>query len=232
LNDSDEVRLEVTEEISDISGLAPVGSLGAQPFAKRTAQTQLVVKDQQTVVIGGLMRNQIARTDTKIPLLGDIPVLGALFRSRATSLRKSNLILVLTPYIIREQADLRAVFERKMQERQEFLDHYFVFSDETDYQPPKDYSRTNGLVEDIRESYMEIEDKRNLEELTRPRGLKTHDPGQPLELPAPASVGSSGGAPGVPGVAAPAPAAAPAAPAPPPTLNVAPPPRSVEKMER
>jgi general secretion pathway protein D len=232
LNDSDEVRLEVTEEISDISGLAPVGSLGAQPFAKRTAQTQLVVKDQQTVVIGGLMRNQVARTDTKIPLLGDIPVLGALFRSRATSLRKSNLILILTPYIIREQADLRAVFERKMQERQEFLDHYFVFSDETDYQPPKDYSRTNGLVEDIRESYMEVEDKRNLEELTRPRGIKTHDPGQPLELPAPASAGSSGGAPSAASAAAPAPAAAPPAPAPPPTLNVAPPPRSVEKMER
>ena len=65
-------------------------------------------------------------------------------------MQKSNLILVLTPYIIREQSDLRTVFERKMQERQEFLDHYFVFSDQTEYEPPKDYSRTNGLLEDIR----------------------------------------------------------------------------------
>jgi general secretion pathway protein D len=234
LNDSDEVRLEVTEEISDISGLAPVGSLGAQPFSKRTAQTQLVVKDQQTVVIGGLMRNQIARTDTKIPLLGDIPVLGALFRSSSTSLRKSNLILVLTPYIIREQADLRAVFERKMQERQEFLDHYFVFSDDTEYQPPKDYSRTNGLLEEIRESYLQTEEKRVLEELTRPTGIKTHDPGQPLELPAPAS-GTPDDAPAVPPAAASPgapPAPAPPAPAPPPNLNIAPPARNLERMER
>jgi general secretion pathway protein D len=232
LNDSDEVRLEVTEEISDISGLAPVGSLGAQPFSKRTAQTQLVVKDQQTVVIGGLMRNQIARTDTKIPLLGDIPVLGALFRSSSTSLRKSNLILVLTPYIIREQADLRAVFERKMQERQEFLDHYFVFSDDTEYQPPKDYSRTNGLLEEIRESYMQIEEKRVLEELTRPMEVKTHDPGQPLDLPAPAS-GSPDDAPAVPPAGATPGAQTAPAPAPqPPNLNVTPPPRNLERMER
>ena len=90
------------------------------------------MKDQETVVIGGLVRNRVAITATKIPLLGDIPVLGALFRSQELGDQKSNLILVLTPYIIREQSDLRTVFERKMQERQEFLDHYFVFSEQQD----------------------------------------------------------------------------------------------------
>jgi general secretion pathway protein D len=230
LNDSDEVRLEVSEEISDTAGLPPVGSLGAQPFSKRTAQTQLVVKDQQTVVIGGLVRTYIARTDTKIPLLGDIPVLGALFRSTSTQMQKANLVLVLTPYIIREQEDLRTVFERKMQERQEFLDHYFVFSDETQYEPPKDYSRTNGLLEDIRQSFAEVEDQRKLDDLTRPREMKTHEPGQPLELPS-LGADSLGGPQGP--VAAPPAAAPPAAPAtPPPTINVAPPARNVEKIER
>jgi general secretion pathway protein D len=241
LNDSDEVRLEVTEEISDVTGQQPIGTLGVVPFSKRTAQTQLVVQDQQTVVIGGLVRNRIARTDTKIPLLGDIPVLGALFRSRSTSLQKSNLILVLTPYIIREQADLRTVFERKMQERQEFLDHYFVFSDQTDYQPPKDYSRTNGLLEDIRKTYMDVEEQKRLEELTLPPGMKTHEPGQPLELPAPvigpaAAPPAAGAAPaapaaaGQPAQAAPPPPALPAPP--PPTLNVTPPARNVERIEK
>jgi general secretion pathway protein D len=186
LNDSDEVRLEVTEEISDVTGQQPIGTLGVVPFAKRTAQTQLVVKDQQPVVIGGLVRNRVARTDTKIPLLGDIPVLGALFRSRTSSLQKSNLILVLTPYIIREQADLRTVFERKMEERQEFLDHYFVFSEQAEYQAPIDYSRTSGLLEDIRQSYMELGEQRRLEELTRPQEMRTHRPGQPVEAPPPA----------------------------------------------
>jgi general secretion pathway protein D len=237
LNDSDEVRLEVTEEISDTTGLQPIGSLGAVPFSKRTAQTQLVVKDQQTVIIGGLVRSRVQKTSSKIPLLGDIPVLGALFRSSSSSLVKANLILVLTPYIIREQSDLRAVFERKMQERQEFLDHYFVFSDQNEYEPPKDYSRDNGLLEYIRQSYMEAEEQKHLDELTRPRELKTHEPGQPLELPAPVG----GPTEAAPPAAAPAPApAAPAAqpapaggqPAAPPPINVAPPPRSVEKVEK
>ncbi|MGH7440578.1 MAG: type II secretion system protein GspD, partial [Polyangiaceae bacterium] len=251
LNDSDEVRLEVTEEISDVTGQQPLGTLGVVPFSKRTAQTQLVVKDQQSVVIGGLVRNRVARTDTKIPLLGDIPVLGALFRSRSTSLQKSNLILVLTPYIIREQSDLRTVFERKMQERQEFLDHYFVFSDSSEYEPPKDYSRTTGLLEDIRASFAEAEDERRLDELTRPRELKTHEAGQPLELPMPVHSGGAGTsaapAPGspagttLPAGSMPAPAGNPQTAAPPPpnlppppppgTLNVTPPPRSVEKVE-
>jgi general secretion pathway protein D len=230
LNESDEVRLEVTEEISDVTGQQPIGTLGVVPFAKRTAQTQLVVKDQQPVVIGGLVRNRVARTDTKIPLLGDIPVLGALFRSRSSSMQKSNLILVLTPYIIREQQDLRNVFERKMQERQEFLDHYFVFAEQNEYEPPKDYSRTTGLLEDIRQSNMEIEEQRRLEELTRPREMKTHDPGQPLELPTP--VKDQSGPTAAPGQqqAPPAPGAAP--PPPPPTLNVAPPVRNIERIER
>lgn len=236
LNDSDEVRLEVTEEISDVTGQTPVGTLGAVPFSKRTAQTQLVVKDQETVVIGGLVRSRLAITDTKIPLLGDIPVLGAFFRSRSTSMQKSDLVLVLTPYIIREQSDLRTVFERKMQERQEFLDHYFVFGEKNEYQPPKDYSRTNGLLEDIRQTYAAVDEQRRLEELTRPREMMTHEPGQPLELPAPISVPGSAPPTAAPSPAAPAPAApapAPAAPgAPPPTINVAPPPRSIERIEK
>jgi general secretion pathway protein D len=198
LNDSDEVRLEIAEEISDVTGQQPMGTLGAVPFAKRTATTQLVVKDQQTVVIGGLMRSYVAKQDTKIPLLGDIPLLGALFRSRSTSLQKTNLILVLTPYIIREQADLQTVFERKMQERQEFLDHYFVFSDQNTYEAPKDYSRMNGLVENIRQSYAEVEDQRRLEELQRPREIKTHQPGQPLELPGPLDPGNAPPSPTAP----------------------------------
>jgi general secretion pathway protein D len=235
LNDSDEVRLEVTEEISDVSGQQPIGTLGVIPFAKRTAQTQLTVKDQETIVIGGLMRNKIARTDTKIPLLGDIPVLGALFRSSSSSMDKVNLILVLTPYIVRDQQDLRTIFERKMQERQEFLDHYFVFNKDTEYQAPIDYSRTNGLLEEVRKSYADVEEQRRLEDLMRPREMKTHEPGQPLELPSPIGGGVTGTSAARPGPAGNAPAEQGAPnlpPPPPPGLNVAPPARNVEKIER
>lgn len=223
LNDSNEVRLELAEEISEAQ--APQGNAGVVPITKRTATTQLTVGDQQTVVIGGLMRNRVTHSQDKIPVLGDIPVLGALFRSTQNSMQKTNLILILTPYIIREQTDLRTIFERKMEERQEFLDRYFVFSEDQQYNPPKDYSRTNGLVEVIRQAYLDADEKRRLEELTGPKPMLGHDPTEPIQLPtsprsaaggAPAGATPSGG--GTPPVQvsgqsrmiAPAPAATPA----------------------
>jgi general secretion pathway protein D len=181
INDSDEVRLELTEEISERG--ATSGTLGAVSITKRNAQTTVVVHDQQTVVIGGLMRDAVTTSDKKIPILGDIPVLGFLFRSTERGKRKTNLLLVLTPYVVRDQNDLRSVFERKMQERQEFLDRYFVFSDQKHYEPPLDYSRTSGLVETIRQAYLDLADRKRLEDETRPRDVRVHDAQQPIEMP-------------------------------------------------
>ena len=228
LNDSNEVRLDVVEEISE-QGAPLGGTLGAIPISKRTASTKLVVQDQQTVVIGGLIRNVVSRAEEKVPVLGDIPVLGALFRKRTNTNEKRNLVLILTPYIIRDQGDLRNVFERKMQERQEYLDRYFVFSDNADYHPPRDYTRTNGLVEEVRQSYFQVEEKRRLDELTRPRQLKGHDPQRPLEMPAAprppgaAGAGPSGSPPGQP-------ASAPAVISP--QIHVNPGVRNIERIEK
>ncbi|CAN5915566.1 type II secretion system secretin GspD [soil metagenome] len=218
LNDSNEVRLDVSEEISE-QGAPLGGTLGAIPISKRTATTKLVVQDQQTVVIGGLIRNVTSRAEEKVPVLGDIPVLGALFRKRKDTVEKRNLILVMTPYIIRNQQDLRTVFERKMQERQEYLDRYFVFSDSSDYKPPKDWSRMNGLVEDIRQSYFGLEERKRLDEITKPRELKTHDPQRPLEMPQGTTRPAGGAAPANPGGATP-------------PINVNPAVRNIEKIEK
>jgi general secretion pathway protein D len=181
LNESNEVRIELTEEISEAG--VPQGGLGVVPITKRNAQTKLVVRDQQTVIIGGLMRSLVNHSETKIPILGDIPVLGALFRTTTDQVQKTNLILILTPFIIREQSDLRTIFERKMQERQEFLDRYFVFEG-GDYQPPHDWSHSYGLLDDIRQSYRAVAERKALDEATRPRELIAHVPGAPLEMPA------------------------------------------------
>jgi general secretion pathway protein D len=148
INESDEIRLELEEEISDVGAAVANSNVGAVPINRRTAKTQLVVRDQQTVVIGGLMRDAVTTTTSKIPLLGDIPVLGLLFRKKSSTKSKQNLLLFMTPYIIRSQADLRAIYERKMRERQEFLDRYFVFGTH-DYHPTIDYARTRGLVAEI-----------------------------------------------------------------------------------
>jgi general secretion pathway protein D len=229
LNESNEVRLELAEEISEAGDA--IGQLGVVPITKRTATTQLVVKDQQTVVIGGLMRNRLAHQETKIPVLGDIPLLGVLFRQTTNTVQKSNLLLVLTPYIIREQSDLRTIFERKMQERQEFLDRYFVFSEDHDYKPIKDYSRANGLLEDIKATYRAIDEKERLEEIMRPRDVIGHQPGEPLDLPSQLHASGAGTTTGTT-----TPQQNPATVSPrtrePANITVTPPVRNVERVEK
>jgi general secretion pathway protein D len=180
INESDQVRLEIEQESS--SPGAPTGALGVIPITRRTANTTVVVKDQQTVVIGGLMRDEFVTSKDKVPILGDIPILGVLFSKTSTTKRKSNLLLILTPHVIREQADLRRIFERKMQERQEFIDRYFVFATDR-WEPPMDYTRSNGLVEDIRQAYFEQAERQRLEDELRPREIHDHSPSEPIDLP-------------------------------------------------
>jgi general secretion pathway protein D len=138
--------------------------------------------------------------------LGDIPIIGALFRTTKKTTQKTNLLLVLTPYIIRDQDDLRAIFERKMQERQEFLDRYFVFGDRA-WEAPKDFERANGLVEDIRQSQLQVAERARLEDEAKPKGRRTHEPGQPIAIP---SIARAGGGDDSAGAANPVSSPAPA----------------------
>jgi general secretion pathway protein D len=200
INKNNQVRLEIEEEISEQG--ATTGDIGAVSIVQRNAKTTVMVDDQQTVVIGGLMRDTKRVAHTKIPLLGDLPVLGFLFRNSITQTEKTNLLLILTPYVIQSQEDLRKVFTRKMQERQEFLDRYFVFNG--DWQPPRDYARANGLVEEIRQAFAEIAEQHRLELEGLPSDAKTHQPTEPLDLPVDVAP-TPGGAPAAPGAAPPAP---------------------------
>jgi general secretion pathway protein D len=217
VNDSDQIRMEISEEFSNAG--AAEGALGVVPINKRTAETTVIVRDQQTVVIGGLVREEQRNKLTKIPILGDIPILGALFRKTDTTTQKSNLLLVLTPHIVRDPADLRRIFERKMQERQEFLDRYFVFDETTQWQPPTDYAHAVGLVEQIRQTQLDVDERERLQAELAPKRPQTHEPVRPIALPSVAAPGT-GGAGGKPGASRPSggtatpQAAAPAAPPP------------------
>ncbi|MBI3202488.1 MAG: type II secretion system secretin GspD [Myxococcales bacterium] len=190
LNETNQVRLEIEQEISEAG--SAVGALGVVPITKRTARTTVEVDDQQTIVLGGLMREAERKSRKKIPVLGDLPVLGFLFRHSEVTKEKLNLLLVLTPTVIHGQEDLRKIFERKMQERQEFIDRYFVFSGQ-DWKPPLDYAKTNGLVEEIRQAYFAVEEQQRLEAETRPKKHE-HTPGEPIDLPHSVRPGSGGGA--------------------------------------
>jgi general secretion pathway protein D len=178
INDAGEIRMEIEEEISEAGDALP-GNLGAIPINQRIAKTQVLVRDQQTVVIGGLMRDRVSTSETKIPILGDIPILGALFRTTERQTTKTNLLLFLTPYVIRTPDDLRAIFERKMRERQEFIDRFFVFGDH-DYDPPLDYSRTRGLLGEIFLELDALDEERALFEELRTRAPPEHRARAPL----------------------------------------------------
>jgi general secretion pathway protein D len=192
INDSDQVRMELKEEFSDAG--AAQGALGAVPINKRTASTTIIVRDQQTVVIGGLVRETQTNGETKVPVLGDIPVLGILFRQTRKQTQKTNLLLILTPHIVRDQNDLRRIFEEKMQQRQEFIDRYTVFESTNPWEPPPDYTRTNGLLEHIRQSQLRELERWKVNEEMKPKGPMTHDPTKPIPLPSIAGPsGSSGG---------------------------------------
>jgi general secretion pathway protein D len=204
INDENQVRLEIQEEISETG--SPQGALGAVPITQRTAKTTVVVDDQQTVVIGGLMRDTKSKSSDKIPILGDLPVLGFLFRSSRETMVKTNLLLILTPHVIRDQRDLRQIFQRKMQERQQFLDRYFVFTSE--WEPPRDFTRTNGLVEDIRQAYVALEERARIERESQPSELQIHQASEPLELAGALKPGA-GGTPATRGATTPAKKAAP-----------------------
>ncbi len=156
---SDYVRLEIDNELSDVSnpnfnGLGPATS-------KRTIKSVVTIRDQQSIVLGGLIKDSVSETVNKVPLLGDIPILGYLFKSTSKTISKQNLLIILTPYIINEPGDLRRIFERKLRERREFMERYSAFRDEKDYEAEVDYRRKRGLLEEINQTAHEAEDEAN-----------------------------------------------------------------------
>ena len=85
-----------------------LGSTALSRINMRSADTVVVVPDRQTVVIGGLMQNQKVTSERKVPILGDIPLLGMLFRHKTTDNEKKELLIFLTPYIVNHPGELAA----------------------------------------------------------------------------------------------------------------------------
>ncbi|MGE0546853.1 MAG: type II secretion system secretin GspD [Kofleriaceae bacterium] len=153
ISSNDAVRLEIEQEIKDIGSRDP--ELGPT-WTERKLKTQVVVRDQQSVVIGGLIQEKDSYGVTKVPLLGDIPLLGYLFKYSTKTKVKTNLLIVLTPYIIKDQLDLQAIRERKSREREEFV-RTFTTLNEMKYLPQIDYRRKRGVIEEINRAVLSVE---------------------------------------------------------------------------
>jgi len=106
LSSNNKVTLEVEAEIEDI---LPGSSASADrpTTTKRKVVTNAIVNNGETIILGGLMKSAGGKNTTKVPLLGDIPILGELFTSRGDAQSQINVVIYLTPYIVRKSGDLK-----------------------------------------------------------------------------------------------------------------------------
>jgi general secretion pathway protein D len=114
IHESEFVSMDIYQEASalkqDALSLAQSATVGPT-WTKRSAKTTVLVKSGDTMILGGIMQDNFTKNVTKIPLLGDIPFLGALFRYTSENKTKTNLLIMLTPHIIQEPAALSKPLE-------------------------------------------------------------------------------------------------------------------------
>ena len=110
------VRLEINSEFTKLVEAVTTSSTDTPTTAKRQAQTVVSMDSGSTVVIGGLIRDDKVTLDKKIPLAGDLPLVGSLFRYQKDRLQKTNLIIFITPHVLSSQDDLDHITDKKKQQ--------------------------------------------------------------------------------------------------------------------
>lgn len=110
INEGNSVQLDIEQEVSNVLGAN--GAVDVR-FAKRQLNTSVMVEDGQMIVLGGLIDERALESESKVPLLGDIPYLGHLFKSTSTQVEKKNLMVFIKPTIIRDGMTADGITQRK-----------------------------------------------------------------------------------------------------------------------
>jgi len=112
INEGNAVKMYINQEVSSIFG--PLGEMSTDLITnKRNIKTTVLVEDGETIVLGGLIDDDVQESVKKVPFLGDIPLLGRLFKTTSISRTKRNLMVFLRPTIVRNSEDVRAISNRK-----------------------------------------------------------------------------------------------------------------------
>ena len=108
INEGDSVVLSIEQEVNSLTGATLVASTSAADLItnERKIQTKVLAPDGRVVVLGGLIKDDIQSTEQRVPLLGDIPYFGRLFRNDVVSVTKTNLLIFIRPTIIRDDTEL------------------------------------------------------------------------------------------------------------------------------
>lgn len=112
INEDRFVRLKIDQQVTKLTG----EQTSTPTTLKRTAKTTVVIRDKETVVIGGLIDDSTIVDTYQVPCIGDIPFLGWLFKTRGSGREKSNLFVFITPHIIRNQAEAAVIYQKKLEE--------------------------------------------------------------------------------------------------------------------
>ena len=122
ITEGNQVRLNIFQEITDIAETSLAGNVNevGPTFTKRLLRNTVLAEDGRTVVLGGLIRNNEQVTISKVPLLGDIPGLGWLFKRKTNSNTKTNLLIFITPKIVKNADDLEEVTQASRQSMDDF----------------------------------------------------------------------------------------------------------------
>ena len=112
INEGNAVKMYIVQEVSSIFG--PIGDTSSDLITnKRNIKTTVLVDDGETIVLGGLIDDDVQETINKVPVLGNIPLLGRVFTSSTTTRTKRNLMVFLRPTIVRDSEDVRSISNRK-----------------------------------------------------------------------------------------------------------------------
>jgi general secretion pathway protein D len=160
----DNVLLEIKNDAKDLAASDP--ELGPS-WNTRGFETRVVVHDQQTVVLNGIAQEREVTGETKVPILGDIPLLGFAFKYKTHQKKRSNLIILMTPYIVKDQLDLQAIQQRKLREHDEFSRATYSL-DHAAYTPHIDYRRKRGVVEEINRAMQAVDEDATARATLRP----------------------------------------------------------------
>ena len=149
ISEGDYIKLTLYQEISALAS-SPLGmdvNTVGPTTTERAATTTVMVKDGQTIVIGGLMQDIVNNTENKVPFLGDIPILGWLFRYNSNNLDKTNLMIFLRPQIIKEDRDVDALAQEYKEKYEAYKSRAINVQNESDWTKFFD-SKTDGTEEE------------------------------------------------------------------------------------
>jgi general secretion pathway protein D len=108
VNSAGLVNMEIRQEVSDV-GVASFGETNSPSFTSRETETTVVVRNRESVLLGGIIDERVERIRNGVPFLMDVPVLGRLFRIEQDKRERTELIILITPHVIRDRNEAQAV---------------------------------------------------------------------------------------------------------------------------